>query len=309
MKTPITYYGGKISMVDIILPMFPKHIHYCEPFTGGGAIFFAKPKSKGESINDIDNRVVNFYRVMKTKEKFYQLQEMIQATPHSESDYKKSKTILKDTTFSDVERAWAFWVQTNMSFGKKIGGGFTFDKKGKTTKGTANKKKDFTDKYLLRLEKTEIFQRDAVELIKLKDDKDTFFYCDPPYINTNQGHYKGYTKENYTDLLNTLSNIKGKFLLSSYPDDILKKYVSKYNWNYEEIKMSLCAGNSKDTNGIRDKKTECLTWNYDLNSQGQLCFFNKEYDEKYLQELIDKATLRLNGIDKDKLLKEIRKYA
>ena len=57
MKTPITYYGGKQSMLSIILPMIPEHNLYCEPFFGGGAVFFAKEPSKIEVINDT-NRVL-----------------------------------------------------------------------------------------------------------------------------------------------------------------------------------------------------------------------------------------------------------
>ena len=64
MKTPITYYGGKQNMVSVILPLIPKHNLYCEPFLGGGAIFFSKPKSNVEVINDTNREVVNFYRVV-----------------------------------------------------------------------------------------------------------------------------------------------------------------------------------------------------------------------------------------------------
>lgn len=56
MHTPITYYGGKQMLVDTILPMIPTHKIYCEPYFGGGAIFFAKGKSYLEAINDINDR-------------------------------------------------------------------------------------------------------------------------------------------------------------------------------------------------------------------------------------------------------------
>ena len=43
MKTPITYYGGKQTLLKYLLPLIPQHKLYCEPFFGGGAVFFAKP--------------------------------------------------------------------------------------------------------------------------------------------------------------------------------------------------------------------------------------------------------------------------
>jgi DNA adenine methylase len=54
MKTPITYYGGKQTLLKYLLPLIPQHKMYCEPFFGGGAVFFAKPKSEVEVINDIN---------------------------------------------------------------------------------------------------------------------------------------------------------------------------------------------------------------------------------------------------------------
>jgi DNA adenine methylase len=43
MKTPITYYGGKQNLISTILPLILKDKNlYCEPFFGGGAVFFAK---------------------------------------------------------------------------------------------------------------------------------------------------------------------------------------------------------------------------------------------------------------------------
>jgi DNA adenine methylase len=63
-------------------------------------------------------------------------------------------------------------------------------------------------------------------------------------------------------LLLTLSKIKGKFLLSSYPSEILKEYSRKYKWDMKEIEMNLSVQGAKK-NGRR--KTEVLTGNYPIN--------------------------------------------
>lgn len=55
MKTPISYYGGKQQLASKIVSLFPEHKIYCEPFTGGAAVFFAKPQSQAEIINDIND--------------------------------------------------------------------------------------------------------------------------------------------------------------------------------------------------------------------------------------------------------------
>lgn len=42
MKTPISYYGGKQTMLKHILPLIPQHRVYTEAFCGGAAVLFAK---------------------------------------------------------------------------------------------------------------------------------------------------------------------------------------------------------------------------------------------------------------------------
>lgn len=74
-RTPISYYGGKQSMLPILLSMLPEHTTYIEPFFGGGALFWAKEPVKVEVINDFNANVCNFYEVLKTN--FTELQEMV----------------------------------------------------------------------------------------------------------------------------------------------------------------------------------------------------------------------------------------
>lgn len=40
MKTPISYYGGKQTLLKHILPLIPKHKLYTEAFCGGAAVLF-----------------------------------------------------------------------------------------------------------------------------------------------------------------------------------------------------------------------------------------------------------------------------
>jgi DNA adenine methylase len=268
MKTPITYYGGKQKMLKYILPLFPKHEQYVETFLGSGAVFFAKHISKHEVLNDLDGRITNFFKVCQSDD-FYKLQRMIQSTAHSEIPYLHSKDIMngKKEAKDNIEFAWAFWVQTSLTFASQISGGFAFANSDMQVKRSNNKRDVFTDKIMKRLQRVELFQRDAVELIKLKDGKNVFFYNDPPYVSSDQSHYSGYTEDHFIQLLEALANIKGKFLLSSYPEPVLAEYVEKYNWNRKDIQMKTSVANvnvsEHNTNTVRKAKTEVLTWNYD----------------------------------------------
>ncbi|MFK7899210.1 MAG: DNA adenine methylase [Cyclobacteriaceae bacterium] len=255
-KTPITYYGGKQSMVKDILPMIPEHRVYTEAFFGGGAIYFAKePASVLEVINDQNGEVINFYRVIKSQAAAFK--KLAIQTLHSRALYAEAMNVYKSPTkHTALKRAWAFWVLTNQGFVSKIGSWGYDRQKNSMTRKVQNKKMMDWNAFAKRLERTEIECNDAIKVIKSRDTVNTFHYVDPPYIDTHQGHYKGYTKEDFEELLQTLAAVKGKFLLSSYPSTLLNRYKKKYKWNQKRFNKPLAAG----SNGKR--KIEVLTWNY-----------------------------------------------
>ncbi|QTE21063.1 DNA adenine methylase [Polaribacter cellanae] len=258
-KTPITYYGGKINLVSEILPLIPEHTIYTEAFFGGGAIFFSKPPSEAEVINDTNNMVVNFYEVVQTD--FEALKTKIEATLFSRASYTVALAIYRmPHLFDKIQQSWAFYIGTNMGFSCQIGS-WGYDKYSKRVKAFQNKKLAFNEEIFKRLENAQIENNDALQVIKSRDAEDAFHYIDPPYFNSNMGHYAGYTEKNYRDLLELLSNIKGKFLLSSYPSEILETFIQKNGWYTKTFDKPLSA--KKAVAGkSRGRKLEVLVANY-----------------------------------------------
>ena len=260
-KTPITYYGGKLNMLKEILPRIPKHRIYTESFFGGGAVFFAKNPIESEVINDTNSMAITFYEVCKSD--FEKLKEKIEATPFSRATYKVACSVYQmPHLFNRLQQAWAFYVGTNMGFACQIGS-WGFDKYSKRVKSFQNKKLAFDESIFHRLEKVQIECKDACEVIKQRDAIDAFHYVDPPYINVHQGHYSGYTEANYINLLKTLASIKGKFLLSSYPSDLLELYTTEFGWYSKTFDKPLSAQKAK-AGKIRKRKIEVLTANYPI---------------------------------------------
>jgi len=258
LKTPISYYGGKQLMLKHILPIIPAHKVYVEPFVGGGAVFWAKEPSECEIINDKNGSVVNFYKQLKLN--FDQLKLLIDATPFSRENYKNAMVIYNcPYLFNELQRAWAFWVVTSQGFSKKIGSWMSSSIKQNLAPQIENKKLAFDECLKVRLNLTQIEHLDAIELIRRTDSPETFFYLDPPYVNSNQGHYSGYIQENFNELLDTISKIKGKFLLSSYPNTQLDNYRQKYGWYYNDMDMSKPASKNN-----KARKVEALTANYPI---------------------------------------------
>jgi len=262
LRTPITYYGGKQKLVNKILENIPFHNLYCEPFLGGAAVFFSKKPSSVEVINDTNRELMNFYKVCRNR--FHELSALVRVTLHSRDDHDSAWVIYnKPHLFDEVRRAWAVWVLSTQSFSAMLNGSWGYDSSSNTTsKKIMHKREEFTEELATRLQTAQIECAEAIYIINRCNREDAFIYADPPYFNSCMGHYDGYKESDFIELLETLSKFKGKFLLSSYPSDILKKFVHENNWSQLTIFQNISV-NAKS--GNLSKKQEVLTANYPLS--------------------------------------------
>ena len=258
LQSPITYYGGKKLMLRHILPIIPPHTTYVEPFAGGLAVYFSKPPSSAEFVNDLNGFVINFYKQL--KENFESLKVRVDSTLHSRRANLDAFVMYENPhLFTDLDKAWAFWVLCNQGVSGQISKSWgSSNGNNKQAITLTSKRSRFTDALQKRLENTQIDCIDAVELIKLKDSDDTFFYIDPPYVGSDMGHYKGYTQAHFETLLNALKTIKGKFLLSSYGNRYLDECVQSNDWHVKTFDMPTMASSTKK------RKIEVLTANYPI---------------------------------------------
>ena len=282
LKTPITYYGGKLNMVDLLLPKLDyTKKQFVSLFTGGAAVEIAKRRHDVEVWNDIDNRLITFWEVVSDKEMFYKLQERIKKTVHAEAYHKESQKILKrikkekwrqgeeDRVINGISKldvAWATWVQTNMSFSNIIFGGFAFANDNSRNLKSMNQRDKFEIDIHERIKLVQIFNRDAIDLLKLKDTKDTFFFIDPPYLSSDQGHYKGtFSEYKFREMCELLGKCKGTFLMTTYHEKFLDDYIERFGWIFDAKSYALFVDGKR-----KDKKTkkECIITNYQI--QGDL---------------------------------------
>lgn len=244
MKTPITYYGGKQKMLGAILPMIPEHNIYVEPFFGGGAVFWAKQPAPVEFINDIDGEVTNFYRVLQTD--YPALKREVDSTLHSEHAHREARAIYRSPGgHSPVRRAWAVWTLSHQSFYAILDNTWKCGMTHNVAGQIQGRKASFTADYTRRLEHTSIFSRDALTVIRRADRPETFFYVDPPYFNSDMRNYGGYTKEDFGRLLEVLSEVKGRFMLSSYPSELLTERTATHGWHTVEVEQQRSAGGGR----------------------------------------------------------------
>jgi DNA adenine methylase len=244
------------------LGLIPPHRLYCEPFLGGAAVFFAKEPSKVEIINDTNGEIVNFYEVLQRD--FTALEKEVAITLHSRDRHRQARVIYENPDMFDrIKRAWAIWLLANSSYGCMLDGGFGYDRIGTTSKKMANKRAGFAEDYAIRLQQVQIECGDALRIIRSRDVKDAFFYLDPHYVGTDQGHYDGYSQEDFDALLRLVEGIQGKFLLSSFRNRSLMNYAKRNGWHSLELKMA-----SSMTHGHKTQrgKVEVLTANYPITA-------------------------------------------
>lgn len=262
MKTPLTYYGGKQKLSSMIIKLLPGHKNYVESFVGGGAVFFAKPPSEIEVINDTNRELINFYQV--AQQDFVALEKLVKISLHSRSLFRDASVVYNNPhMFSTVKRAWAVWVLLAMGFAGKMDSSFGYDlKRNTTTKKVSNKREMFSEELAVRLQNVNIERDDAVKVILRHDTPETLHYVDPPYVNSNCGHYDGYSWNDFQELLETLSSIKGYFLLSSYPSEMLDDFRAKNGWFQKTKEFGVSVSVEKKN---QKRKIEVLTANYDLD--------------------------------------------
>lgn len=259
MKPLISYYGGKQRLAPLILSLMPPSYKcFVEPFCGGASVFFALPldKKRSEVLNDKDERIITLYRVAKTNGD--ELAKMIDSTPYSRACHAKASEIYKNPNEHDeLNVAWAVYVSTIQGFGYKPARGWAFNVQGRNSPNVWKNKKTDILSQISRLDNCYLECDDALNVIKRWDSVDTFFYVDPPYPNTDCGNYRGYKVSDYQNLIDCLSNIKGKFILSNYWQQV----QMPESWKIFEKELTCCAGNGRNTKA--SSRTELLIMNYD----------------------------------------------
>ncbi|MDR1756105.1 MAG: DNA adenine methylase [Culturomica sp.] len=257
MKTPITYYGGKQTMLKYILPLIPKHNLHTEAFCGGASVLFAKNPADCEVINDLNRGLVNFYLV--ARKHYPMLKAEIDATLHCRDQHAHAMHITRyPEFFSPAQWAWAVWTLSKISFASKQNGTFGYDRAGKTARMAKNAADAFTEELCTRLRDVTIENDDALKIIARYDCPDAFHFVDPPYINSNCGHYEGmFNEADMQALINLLGCLKGKFMLTMFPYKSIEEAAGRHGWVIHKVERTISASKEK-----RRKQEEWMVCNY-----------------------------------------------
>ena len=170
-KYLISWIGGKRLLRKKIAELIPNNIKgYIEPFGGGGWVLFYKYRwAELEIYNDLDTRLVNLFNVVK-----YHPCELARQMCCMLSSRTQFEQQLNFGGITDVQKAAQFLYIINYSFGAK---GTVFATRVKSAGGIIERVMEISK----RLDKVNIENKNALDLIQTYDNGQNFFYLDPPY--------------------------------------------------------------------------------------------------------------------------------
>ena len=206
----VPWIGGKRRLAKHILPLFPAHTCYVEPFCGAAALYFLKTPSKTEVINDINGELVNLYRVVK-----HHLEEFVRQFKWALVSRQIYKW-LQDTpeeTLTDIQRAARFYYLQKQAFGGKVADHSFGTSTTSAPRFNLLRIEEELSMAHLRLSRTLIEHLDWHQCIERYDRPHTLFYCDPPYWGT-EGYGVEFGLENYDHMAELTRRIKGKMIIS-----------------------------------------------------------------------------------------------
>lgn len=190
MNSIIKYPGSNWSIAGDIISIFPYNYEkatYLEPYFGTGAVFFNKKRSKIETINDINDDIVNLFKVIRDNSK--ELEAKIEMTPWSRTEYLKA--FQESENESNIEKARKFIIRTwqGKCYKSLAESKWSYNLKpvdsGKTGWQNLHSVISFYERMLVKNgNMVQIENRDALELIKEYNKKYVLMYLDPPYIKT-----------------------------------------------------------------------------------------------------------------------------
>lgn len=244
--------GNKSQIADKIIPYFPPHKIYIEPFFGAGGMFFNKPKAQYNIVNDIDSDVFNLFQVVMNQKD--ELEKAFFMMPiHSDLlEYWQSN---KET--DSIKKALRFLF---LSLFVPNGHHSSIDVNPRNSK---NRFYETIDETFNRLDNVKFTNYDFRKFIipvsnRVESDgchkKNSFIYADKPYSDTVDNYEYKWTIQDDIDLLNVLEETNIKYAVSEFEGSHFEKLALEKGLNKIVI---------GERQNLKNRRVEILLCNYE----------------------------------------------
>lgn len=240
--------GNKRKIASKIQSYFPPHGIYIEPFFGAGGMFFHKPKSKYNIVNDSDSDVFNLFQVVCTRRK--ELEDLLVAMPVHEDLWAFWK---RNQESDPIRKAARFLFISNWGY---LGKPETLRYLSGNTKDLILERVKMTEELLYGVEFMNCDFREMFGRISFsgKSKESAFIYADPPYLGTNNNYQEGFAVQDSTDLFETLEDTGIRWAMSEFDHPDIVAQARERSLNVIEI---------GERQNIKNRRTELLITNFD----------------------------------------------
>lgn len=243
----------------------PKHTQYCEVFGGAGWVLLEKEPSKIEIFNDINDDLINFYKVIQDDDKYKELINKLYFIPKSREIFDMYDIKIKNKEYkNDIEQAMMFYYLLKLVFGgrfDRIKKSFCIPNDGRKNINYNKFPLDFLELHE-RIKNVYIEKSDYKYILKKYDRSNGLFYLDPPYLNTTEHNYGvNFNIEEYKILEQLLNKLKSKWILTCNNTPELVKLFKNYNIQNNEVHCSVSG-----TSTACKKYKELIITNYQIKN-------------------------------------------
>ncbi|MBI5611292.1 MAG: DNA adenine methylase [Deltaproteobacteria bacterium] len=261
MNPAFAYYGGKAGLARTIVSLFPSHRVYIEPFAGSLSVLFAKKPAQHEIVNDLDEAIVNFYRVLRDRPD--ELGRACELSPHSRTEFYRADCDAADV--DDLERARRWFVRVTQSFSKtgKLSSGWSVSshRSHPLSIGTLNKIARFAQ-VAERLRTVTLECCDATDIVRRLATPDAVVYVDPPYVPSTRASRVKRASDYHIEmddaghirLSEALRATPATVVVSGYPSAL---YDQLYG-DWQRVDFQVFASSSNHSRSDRGHRTEVL---------------------------------------------------
>lgn len=245
--------GGKSRLADQIIKLIPSHERYAEVFTGAGWVFFRKPQTRLESLNDINGDLIAFYRVLQNHlEEFCRQFKWLLTSRELFDDFRSQQ---EARGLTDIQKAVRFYYTQRLAFGGRQNGVFGVDKTSPPRINLVRMEEELSQVHL-RLTDVVIENLTWSDYIIRYDAPGTFFYLDPPYYGCEDDYGKDiFPREDFANMAKQLAAIEGKFLFSINDVPEIRELFSAFR--LQEVETTYTVSQTAN-----QKVTELLIMNY-----------------------------------------------
>lgn len=266
----VKWAGGKRQLLPELIKYIPKFTTYCEPFVGGGALFFYLQPQKA-IINDFNKDLINTYITI--RDDLEKLIEYLSTYKNDAENYYKIRELDRLPLFqkmSNTQKASRLIYLNKTCYN----GLFRVNSMGEFNSPFGYyKSPNIINEPILRaiskyLQKANVtFFSEDFEIVVKDLQKDTFVYFDPPYDPVSvSSNFTGYTnlgfgkneQKRLKKVCDNLNNKGIKFLLSNSATNFIFDLYKGYRIEEIQAKRSI---NSNANN--RGNISEVLIRNYE----------------------------------------------